>query len=68
VELVELGQLIASGGDDLDAEERAALQRDLDASFEEEQQGQLIDLADALASAGWVRSGHGAAYDTTDCS
>jgi hypothetical protein len=49
VELVQLDEVLANGGDDLDDEERAALERDLDASFEEEEAGQLIDLADAIA-------------------
>jgi hypothetical protein len=49
VELVQLDQVLANGGDDLDDEERAALHRELEASFAEEQAGQLIDLADAIA-------------------
>jgi hypothetical protein len=49
VELVQLEEVLANGGDDLDDEERAALQRELDASFAEEEAGQLIDLADAIA-------------------
>jgi hypothetical protein len=40
-ELDELG--------DLDDEEQAELDADLEASFEEEEAGQLIDLADAIA-------------------
>jgi hypothetical protein len=48
-EVVELDELLAAGGDDLDDEERAALHDDLEASFEEEEAGQLIDLADAIA-------------------
>jgi hypothetical protein len=49
VELVTLNDVLANEGDDLDDEERAALDRDLEASFEEEEAGQLIDLADAIA-------------------
>lgn len=49
VELVQVDEVLASGGDALDDEERAALQRELAASFEAEEAGQLIDLADALA-------------------
>jgi hypothetical protein len=49
IELVQLDQVLANGGDDLDDEERAELQRELEASFAEEQAGQLIDLADAIA-------------------
>lgn len=49
VELVQFDELLATGGDDLDDEERAALHRDLDASFDEEEAGELIDLADAIA-------------------
>lgn len=50
VELVQLDEVLANGGDDLDDEERAELQRELEASFAEEQAGQLIDLDDALAA------------------
>jgi hypothetical protein len=49
VELVQLNDVLARGSDDLDDEERAALHRELEASFTEEQSGQLIDLADAIA-------------------
>jgi hypothetical protein len=50
-EVVDLVQLDDqdSGGDDLDDEERDALHRDLEASFDEEEAGELIDLADAMA-------------------
>lgn len=48
VELVLLNDVLAAGGDDLDDEERAALQRELEASFAEEESGQLIDAADAI--------------------
>lgn len=48
VELVLFNDMLASGGDDLDDEERAALQDDIEASFAEEEAGQLIDLADAI--------------------
>jgi hypothetical protein len=49
VELVQVDDVLADDGDELDAAERAALDRDLEASFAEEEAGQLIDLADALA-------------------
>ena len=49
VELVQLNDVLAQGGDALDDEERAALQRELDASFAEEESEQLIDLSDAIA-------------------
>jgi len=49
VELVQLDDVLANGGDDLDDEERAALRRELEASFAEQEAGQLIDLADAIA-------------------
>ena len=49
VELVLLKDVLANGGDDLDDEERAALHRELEASFAEEESGQLIDLADVIA-------------------
>jgi hypothetical protein len=48
VELVLLNDVLAAGGDELDDEERAALQRELEASFAEEESGQLIDAADAI--------------------
>src|SRR5689334_4725811 len=49
VELVQLDDVLAHGGDDLDDDERVALQHDIEASFDEEEAGQLIDLADAMA-------------------
>lgn len=49
VELVQVDDVLADDGDELDEAERAALDRDLEASFAEEEAGQLIDLADALA-------------------
>jgi hypothetical protein len=55
VELVQVDEVLASGGDDLDDEERAELHRELDASFAEEQAGQLIDLADAIADLRTIR-------------
>ena len=45
--LLELA-LVDHGSDPLDAEERAELDRDLDASFAEEEAGQLIDAVDAI--------------------
>jgi len=50
VELVPLNDILAMEGDDLDDEERAELNRDLEASFVEEEAGQLIDAADAIAA------------------
>ena len=49
VELVTLDDALASGADDLDDEERAALHRELEASIEEADAGQTVDLAEALA-------------------
>jgi hypothetical protein len=49
VELVQLDDVLADDCDDLDDEERAALDLELEASFAAEEAGQLIDLADALA-------------------
>lgn len=49
VELVTLADALASGADDLDDEERAALHRELEASIKEADAGQTVDLAEALA-------------------
>ena len=49
VEPVTLADALASGADDLDDEERAALHRELEASIEEADAGQTVDLAEALA-------------------
>jgi len=49
VELVPLNDMLAQGGDDLDEEERAELDRALEASFVAEAAGQLIDAADVIA-------------------
>lgn len=49
VELVTLADALASGADDLDDEERAALHRELEASIEEADAGQTVDLAQVLA-------------------
>jgi len=48
VELVQVDDVLADD-DDLDDEDQAALDRDLEASFVEEEAGQLIDAADAIA-------------------
>jgi len=48
VELVSLDDVWVNG-DDMDDEERAALERDLAASFEEEAAGQLLDASEVLA-------------------
>jgi hypothetical protein len=49
VELVPLDEVLASGRDYLDDEERAALQRELEASVAEVDAGQLIDADEVLA-------------------
>jgi len=50
LEVVLIGHGLADGDDPLDdEEERAALNRDLEASFAEEEAGQLIDAADVIA-------------------
>jgi hypothetical protein len=49
VELVSIDDVLASGGYFLDDAERAALDRELEASFGEEVSGQLIDAVDAIA-------------------
>ena len=49
LELVSADDILANGGDLLDLEERAALARDLEATFDEEAEGKVIDAADALA-------------------
>jgi hypothetical protein len=48
LELVSTDDVLANGGDLLDLEERAELARELEASFAEEDEGKLIDAADAL--------------------
>ena len=49
VELVPLDEVLASGGDYLDEEERAALHRELEASVIEAEAGDLIDADQVLA-------------------
>jgi hypothetical protein len=49
VELVPLDEVLASGGDYLDDEERAALHRELEASVAESDAGELIDADQVLA-------------------
>ncbi|MBI5478345.1 MAG: hypothetical protein HY906_05780 [Deltaproteobacteria bacterium] len=49
IELVPLDQVLASGGDYLDDEERAALHQELEASVAEAKAGQLIAADDVLA-------------------
>ena len=49
VELVPIDEVLASGGDHLDDGERAALNRELEASIAETKSGELIDVADVLA-------------------
>jgi len=48
-ELVSVEDCLNSGDDLLDAEERAELAQDLEASFAEEEAGQLIDADVAIA-------------------
>lgn len=52
-EVVEL--VFADDTDDMDDDERKALDAALEASFEAEEAGQLIDLADAMADLRTVR-------------
>lgn len=49
VELVPLDEVLASGGDYLDEDDRAALHRELEASVAEMKAGKLIDADDVLA-------------------
>ena len=49
IELVPLDEVLASGGDYLDDEERAALHRELEASLAEAKAGKLIDADEVLA-------------------
>jgi hypothetical protein len=49
VELVELADALTNGANDLDDEERAALHHELEASLEEADAGQTVDLAEVLA-------------------
>jgi hypothetical protein len=49
VELVPLDEALARGGDELDADERAALHRELEASIAEGNAGHLIDAHEVLA-------------------
>ena len=49
IELVSIDHVLANGDDVMDDEERAALDRDLDASFDEEAAGQLLNAPEALA-------------------
>lgn len=48
VELFQLGGVLASGGDELDDDERAALHREIEASIEEADAGQTEDFAKFL--------------------
>ena len=49
IELVPLDAALASGGDDLDEEERGALHAELSASIAEARAGQLVDADEVLA-------------------
>ena len=55
VDLVELDDVLAGDGDALDAEELAALDRELEASFADEESGRLIDLAEVMADLRSIR-------------
>jgi hypothetical protein len=58
LELVSTEDVLSNGGDLLDAEERAELAQDLEVSIVEEEAGQLVDAADALADLRARRSDH----------
>ena len=49
VELVQLDEVLKNGGDDLDDEERAALDPAIEESFADEEAGRLVDVADVIA-------------------
>jgi hypothetical protein len=49
VELVKRDVLMATGGDDLDDEERAALHREIELSIQEADAGETEDFAKVLA-------------------
>ena len=49
VELISVDEILASGGDYLDDEERERLHESLRESIEQMKAGQLVDLHDALA-------------------
>jgi type II secretory pathway component PulL len=49
IELVPLDEVLATEGDDLDDEERAALHRSIDESIEDEQAGNVEDLSKIIA-------------------
>ena len=49
VELVSIDDVVASGGYLMDDETRAVFAQELEASFAEEEAGELIDAADAIA-------------------
>ncbi len=49
LKLVSADDVENNGGDLLDAEELAELRQELEASFAEEEAGELIDAADAIA-------------------
>ncbi len=49
LELVSTEDVLSNGGDLLDAEERAALARELELSISEADAGETVDAAEALA-------------------
>ena len=55
VELVQSDDVVSDDDGELDDEEREALDRDLEASFVEEEAGQLIDAADVIADLRTIR-------------
>ena len=49
VELVPLDEVLANGGDDLDAEERERLHRSIERGLEDARSGRLTDAREVLA-------------------
>ncbi|MEJ7734197.1 MAG: hypothetical protein WKG00_34005 [Polyangiaceae bacterium] len=49
MELIPLDEVVATGGDDLDDAERAALHRSIDESIEDEEAGDVGDLSKIIA-------------------
>jgi hypothetical protein len=55
VELVRIDEVLAGGGDYLDAEERAALHRELETSVAEAKAGHLVDADAVIAELRTIR-------------
>jgi hypothetical protein len=49
IELVSIDFVLANGGDVMDKEERAALDRELETSLAEAEAGELLDFGEVLA-------------------